>query len=257
MLVEGPHALQVDLEERLGSPHPRLAALFLLRTAGYGVGQIEILPGIRQLLGLPDVVHPLRCHAEQTPCRGVGEHDFAFQVRGEHALAEVLQDGVHGLLALLQTAEGVLKAGGHRVEGSCKITELVIVARFYAGGEIPLLYSPGGQVEPLDPPAEERGDEQHQAAPDYGGYCRSLHVATGEDLQHRRLAVAGDERDPAAQLPVAYDRHSGNLAAVDAQGDALPARRGARNPIGERGRGPSPRPGDDVTLAVYQDHLPA
>ena len=257
MIVEGPHALEVDLEERLRSPYPRLAALDSFRAAGDGFGQIEVLPGVRQLLRVPDVLHPLWRHAEQPPCRGVGEHHLTFEVRGEHTLAEVLQNGIEGLLALLEPAEGVLKPGGHRVEGSGEIAELVVVAGLYAGGEIPLLYRLGGQVEPLDPPAQERGHEQHQAAPDHGGDCGGLHVAAREDLQHRRLAVTRDEHDPAAQFAVSHDRHGGDLAVIEPSGDAIPAGHGLEDAIREWGGGRFTCPGDDLCPAVYQDHLSA
>src|SRR5215211_1559582 len=116
VLIEGRHVLQVDLEERLPTPHPGLTALVLLRASGDGIGQVEVLPGIGQFLWLPDVAYPFGFHAEQPAGHRVGEHHLPFQVGREHTLAEVFQNGVESLLAFLETAEGVLKSGGHRVE---------------------------------------------------------------------------------------------------------------------------------------------
>ena len=138
-----------------------------------------------------------------------------------------------------------------------KPAELIVVARIYAGGIIALLYRPGGQGQTLDPSAEERGDEQHQAASDHGGYGGGLHVAAGEDLEHRRLAVARDERNPAQQSTVSNDGHGGDPAISDALVDALPAGRGFQGEVRERGRDSFTCLCDNLSPTVHQGHPPA
>ena len=156
---------------------------------------------------------------------------------------------------------GGVAHGAHRdlylLERPGEVAELVVVARIYAGGEIPQLYGAGAEGETLHPPAEEGSDEQHQATPDYGGYGGGLHVAAGEDLQHRRLVVTRDERHPGPQLAVPNDRHGGDPSALDAFLDTFSAGCGSEDAGRGRGHDPLAGPPNHLSLAVYQQHRPA
>src|SRR5829696_3591106 len=146
------------MKKVLSVAHPDLGAFLLFRASGHGLGQVEVLPGIRWSFEWALAAEP-----EHRAGGEVDEHYVTRKVRGEHALAEVVQDGVERSTPFFEPVEGVLQLRGHGVEGPCEFGELVVEAGFDPLGEVAPLDGAGPRDEPLDAPAQQRGKEERDS----------------------------------------------------------------------------------------------